>query len=187
MENRNKGSTGEHSIEKIQGKKFAVKCESQAEWDKISELLERNWSSKTYWDLYKSDTCISCNADEYSNSRYWQSVGYTIIPASKVIADNIQPIDGYQIGDWVKVVVFTDSLYNQVLKFVKGYDDGSCNLTSGKNPKRNRSTMLNKKSIDWSALAQKDKEIDGYEEGLKALKSFRTVYFPNWRELITQD
>lgn len=52
---------------------------------------------------------------------------------------------------------------------------------------RTRETMLQTSSVNWAGLAKKDSEIEGYEKGLDRLKNYREVYFPNWRELVTEE
>ena len=52
---------------------------------------------------------------------------------------------------------------------------------------RSRTEMLNRTKVDWAQLAQKDQEIEGYQAGLKALKNFRNIYFPTWKEMVVID
>lgn len=53
--------------------------------------------------------------------------------------------------------------------------------------KRHRETLLQKREVDWNALAQQDNKIAGYVKGLEMLKGYRNSYFPDWRSLRTQD
>jgi hypothetical protein len=52
---------------------------------------------------------------------------------------------------------------------------------------RTRETMLQTPSVNWGDLAKQDAKIEGYEKGLNRLKNYREVYFPNWRELVTEE
>jgi hypothetical protein len=47
--------------------------------------------------------------------------------------------------------------------------------------------MLDTTSVDWSELAKKDQEIEGYEKGLARLKEYRNQLFPNWKAMRVQD
>jgi len=47
--------------------------------------------------------------------------------------------------------------------------------------------MLDTNNVDWSALAQKDQEIEGYEKGLNRLKEYRNTLFPTWKTMRVQD
>jgi hypothetical protein len=47
--------------------------------------------------------------------------------------------------------------------------------------------MLDTTSVDWSELAKKDQQIEGYERGLARLKEYRNQLFPTWKSMRVQD
>ena len=52
---------------------------------------------------------------------------------------------------------------------------------------RSRDAILQTGNVSWNNLAEKDKQIEGYEKGLARLKSYRSCYFPNWSKLLTEE
>ena len=52
---------------------------------------------------------------------------------------------------------------------------------------RERISYLQTTSVNWSALAAHDAKIAGYEKGLATLKEYRDCYFPNWKEMATEE
>jgi hypothetical protein len=52
---------------------------------------------------------------------------------------------------------------------------------------RSRDAILQTSNVSWANLAEKDKQIEGYEKGLARLKSYRDVYFPNWKSIATEE
>jgi hypothetical protein len=51
---------------------------------------------------------------------------------------------------------------------------------------RERINHLQTKSVNWSELAAHDAKIAGYEKGLATLKEYRSIYFPNWQDMVTE-
>jgi len=81
-------TVSEYTIDNIRGKKYAIHCSTQEEWDAVTKVLGYTWGKYPSWDKHEENSAIDANRDEYSRVSYYTSVHYTIIPASQFLLAN---------------------------------------------------------------------------------------------------
>ena len=92
------------------GKKYAVKCNTSEEWDKITKLLNYNWVEGT-WGRYGEDTCIQLASKGYSPKDFYQRNNYTILEAKDFLEDNNSLSINLKEGKWYLVKCYGFDYY----------------------------------------------------------------------------
>lgn len=84
-------------IKDYKGKKYAIQCKTQEEWDKITELLGYKWN-KNNWELQKKESCINISGEGATGKSSYVNAGYEILQAS----DFLQP--QFEADKWYKML-----------------------------------------------------------------------------------
>lgn len=75
----------------LKGTKTAVNCRTQEEWDKVTAICGYEWGESDVWRHCMENSFISLEKKQYAGKGWYESKGFTIIPASHFILANTQP------------------------------------------------------------------------------------------------
>ena len=116
-------------IKDYKGKKYAIQCKTQEEWDKITELLGYKWN-KNNWGLCKEESCINASGEGATQKSSYINAGYEIIQASDFLQSTSKTGRWYKAYDnpchYMKSTKISD-------KYLDGneYIDGNRKLEKG--------------------------------------------------------
>lgn len=94
-----------YRIEDIKGKRIAVWCETQEEWDRCRVVVngdEVDRLDSSTWENYRDQSCMhhdgnSNYASSYANVSYFQRNNYTVIPSSQFITQNQPTMENKEV------------------------------------------------------------------------------------------
>ena len=89
-----------------------VHCETQEQWDFVTEKLSYNWNDKCSWKLHQEKTCINLTKENYCSLEWYKKYDYKVYSFSEWCTKfNHQFEEEFKVGDWV-VVLPEDPYYN---------------------------------------------------------------------------
>ncbi len=123
----------------------AIRCQTQEEWDLITEMLDYKWSDGK-WDFYKENSCISSFGNCYSSLSYANKLKREIIPALDFLQYTKSSLDDPNLPELVRRYLTTISVLcskvpnaDMIIKYITE-EDSHIDL---------QEFLLNHSKIDW--------------------------------------
>ena len=131
--------TAENYYTRFLGKKYAVHCKTQKEWDRVQPKTGEDKYDE--WDTYRGETCIACDDGAFTDKDYMiNSEGYTILSVAEFFGE--EEAKDYSKETYEECVKrYEDYSY---LPFSRGLGKGIIEeLTNYNKPNKLKKTMSN--------------------------------------------